>query len=157
SGLDANSADALFSLLSVEEGPLLAEVLRTLGRYPKLGAAAKIAPHANAKAAEVRAATLESLAELQAPEGKEAALKLLSDPEAIVRLAAGLAVGKLAVKAAAEPLLKLATDPDAGVRAASLESLRRLREARSVPLAVAALSDRATQLTALELLSEMGG
>jgi putative heme-binding domain-containing protein len=53
-------------------------------------------------------------------------------------------------------LLKLAADQDALVRAASLESLRILREKRGVPLAVVALDDRVTELPALQLLSELG-
>src|SRR5262249_14910143 len=50
-----------------------------------------------------------------------------------------------------------AGDPDAGVRGASLDALRRLREPRAVPLAVAALTDRATEVPALECLGELGG
>jgi putative heme-binding domain-containing protein len=55
-----------------------------------------------------------------------------------------------------EPLLKLATDVDPTLRRASLDSLRRLREPRAVPLAVAALGDRRLEIQALECLGELG-
>ena len=54
-------------------------------------------------------------------------------------------------------LLQLATDADPQVRLASLDALRQLAEPRVVPLAVAALADRTTQLAALECLAELGG
>jgi putative heme-binding domain-containing protein len=94
---------------------------------------------------------------LNAAEGNELSVKLLEDREPIVRRAAAAAAGKLAVRPAVDPLLKLARDADPGVRVASLESLRRLKEPRAVPLAVAALDDRVTQPAALELLGERGG
>jgi putative heme-binding domain-containing protein len=67
------------------------------------------------------------------------------------------AVGKLPLRTASDALLTLARDPDAGVRGASLDALRRLREPRVVPLAVAALTDRATEVPALECLADLGG
>jgi putative membrane-bound dehydrogenase-like protein len=157
--IKANSGDQLIPLARLlEEGPVLAEVFRLIGRYPKLDSAgALLASHTKSKAPEVRAAAIESLGELQAPEGNEPALKLLDDREAAVRRAAATAAGKLTIKTAVEPLLKLARDPDAGVRAAAIESLRRLKEPRVVSLAVAALDDRVTQLVALESLGELGG
>src|SRR5205814_1655569 len=100
---------------------------------------------------------VESLAELQAPEGRDVALRLLDDPEPLVRRAAAAAAGKLALKPATDPLLKLAKDSDADVRVASLAALRLLNEPRTVPVALAALDDRATQLAALELLGDLGG
>jgi putative heme-binding domain-containing protein len=63
----------------------------------------------------------------------------------------------LAIRSAADPLLRLTADADPHVRRASLDSLLRLEESRAVPPAVAALSDRATQMTALECLGRLGG
>jgi putative membrane-bound dehydrogenase-like protein len=158
-GFDATGAEQLIPLArGLEDGPVLAEVLRLLGRYPKLGgAAALLASRTASKVAAVRAAAVEALAELGAAEGKEPALTLLGDGEAAVRRAAAGAAGKLGVAAAVEPLLKLAKDANPGVRAASLDALRRLKEPRVVPLAVAALDDRLTQLAALECLHALGG
>ncbi len=83
--------------------------------------------------------------------------ELLGDPDARVRQTAADAAGKLLIRDAIEPLLKLARDPDLGVRGASLDALRRLREMRAVPFAVAALTDRATELPALDCLGDLGG
>ncbi len=158
-GFDANSAGLLLPLArGLEDGPVLAEVFRHVGRYPKLdGVAALLAPHTASKSAEIRAAAIEALGEIGAAEGKEPALKLLGDNEPLVRRAAASAAGKLLVKTAVEPLLKLAAEPDRGVRAASLDALRRSREPRALTLAVAAISDRVTQLAALDYLGELGG
>jgi putative heme-binding domain-containing protein len=146
----------------LEHGPVLAEVLRHLGHYPKSGKLAAVAARAlplyvTSEAPEVRAAAVEALGELQAVEGREPALKLLGDGVPLVRRAAAVAAGKLALKQAAEPLLQLAGDADAGVRRASLDALRQLHEPRAVPLAAAALDDRETQLAALACLADVGG
>ena len=65
--------------------------------------------------------------------------------------------GKLRLRPAADRLLKLARDPDAEVRRSSLEALRRLREPRAWPVAVAALADAETAVQALECVGELGG
>jgi putative membrane-bound dehydrogenase-like protein len=155
--LDATSASQLLPLTrGLEDGPVLAEVLRLLGRHPELNPAAILTSRSNSPVAEVRAAVIEAIAELKAPEGKELVVKLLADEKPEVRRAAARAAGKFAAKESVELLLKLCKDEDSGVRAASLESLRQLREPRAVPLAVAALDDRVTQLPALELLGVLG-
>lgn len=146
----------------LEPGPVLAEVLRRMGRYPPPGEpatlAAKMLPaYTMSPIPEVRAAAVEALGELHATEGQEPALTLLEDREPVVRQAAAVAAGKLVLRQAAEPLLKLAGDADAGVRGASLEALRQLREPRAVPLALAALDDRMTQLAAIDCLADLGG
>jgi putative heme-binding domain-containing protein len=161
----AVSADAplLVDLASgLEHGPVLADLLRHLGQYPRRGKPAALAARAlpayvTSEVPEVRAAAVEALGELQAAEGRDPALKLLGDGVPLVRRAAAVAVGKLALGQAAELLLKLAGDADAGVRRASLEALHQLREPRAVLPAVAALDDRETQLTALACLAEIGG
>ena len=53
--------------------------------------------------------------------------------------------------------LELTSDPDPGVRRATLDSLRQLREPLALPLAVVALSDRETEVTALRCIGELGG
>lgn len=146
----------------LEHGPVLADVLRRMGRYSRTGEpatlAAKMLPaYTTSEIPEVRAAAVEALGELHATEGQEPALTLLEDREPVVRHAAAVAAGKLVLRQAAEPLLKLAGDTDAGVRGASLEALRQLREPRAVPLALAALDDRMTQLAALDCLADLGG
>ncbi len=98
-----------------------------------------------------------ALAGLGGREAHDRVCKLLDDRAARVRAAAALAAGELALHPAADQLLKLAHDPDVEVRRASLDALRRLREPRSLPVAVAALEDQETALQALECVGELGG
>jgi putative membrane-bound dehydrogenase-like protein len=157
-GLDAaNEAGLLELAAAVEDGPVMAETLRRLGQRPKLASVPLLVRKSSAPSADVRAAAVEALAELKSAEAVDSVQRLLDDKDARVRQAAAAAAGKLLVKSAVEPLLKLATDADAGVRRASLDALRRLREPRVVPLAVTALTDRATELQALECLADLGG
>ena len=119
-GLDKDNAGRLLDLArGLEDGPVLAEMLRLTGRYPKLNAVALVASRVTSPVAEVRAAAVEALAQLNAPEGKDLTIKLLDDHEPVVRRAAAAASGKLAARAAIDPLLKLSRDTDAGVRVAS--------------------------------------
>jgi putative heme-binding domain-containing protein len=111
----------------------------------------------SARDAAVRAAAVEGLMALKANVAGGAIAKLLDDDDSHVRRAAALAVGRLEVKAAADKLLALARDGDPSLRQACLESLRLLREPRVVPLAVAAVEQHATQLTALQCLADLGG
>jgi putative membrane-bound dehydrogenase-like protein len=84
-------------------------------------------------------------------------LAFLDDPDPSARRLATVAVGRLGVRSAIERLLVLARDPDPGVCNASLDALRRLREPRAVPVAVAALGVRDMQLEALHSLEDLGG
>jgi putative heme-binding domain-containing protein len=81
----------------------------------------------------------------------------LQDLDATVRRAAVAAVGRMGISSAVEPLLKLARDPDPQLRQASLEALRQLRDPRALPMAVAGLSDRGTEVAALRCIGELGG
>lgn len=122
---------------SLEDGPVLAEVLRQIGRRPELKPVGLLKGKLGSLDAAVRAAAVEAL-----PEVEPASLhKVLEDREAVVRCAAATAAGKLGVRTAVPALLNLARDGDSAVRGASLESLRLLKEARAVPFAVAALAD----------------
>jgi putative membrane-bound dehydrogenase-like protein len=157
-GLDPAGERLLLELAgSVEDGVVLAELLRSVGKRPRLDANALLLRKAGSPSAEVRAGAVEALAERQAAGAAEVVLGLLADQAGEVRRAAAEAAGKLAVKPAADRLLQLARDRDTAVRRASLEALRRLREPRSVPLAVAALGDQETELAALDCLGDLGG
>lgn len=156
-GIDEASASSLLELAgALEDGPVLAEALRQSGKFPKLGAAPLLARKVKSSEAVVRAAAIEALGELRAAEGRAPVIELLQDKDVQVRRAAAGAAGKLEAKPAIEPLLKLVADPDPGVRRASFDSLRLLREPRAVPLAVAALNDRQTEVAALACLDELG-
>jgi putative membrane-bound dehydrogenase-like protein len=153
-----DAAESLLKLLpALEDGPVLADALRRTGKYPKTAAAAVLTPKLASPEAEVRAAAIEALGELRAPEGREPVASLLRDGDVRVRRAAAGAAGKLEARGAVESLLRLMTDEDVAVRRASLESLRLLREPRVVAPAVAALNDRNLELKALECLAELGG
>jgi putative heme-binding domain-containing protein len=97
------------------------------------------------------------VAQLHATEASEQVGRLLADSDTNVRLAAVSAAGALQIESAANALLNLAQEPDLTLRRASLNSLRLLKERRVVPLAIAALNHRETQLAALDCLSDLGG
>lgn len=157
-GLDAATPTALLDLSeALEDGPVLVRALNQLGKYPKLTSNAMLKRKLQSQEAEVRAAAIEALGELRTTPGSEALLQLLQDEDARVRRAAATAVGKLEARPAIDLLLKLAKDPNPLVRQASLDSLRSLRAPHAVSLAIAALHDRVTALTALEYLQEFGG
>jgi putative membrane-bound dehydrogenase-like protein len=157
-GLDETSPAPLLALAQVlEDGPILADALRRIGKYSKLPAAPVLTRKLSSPEAEVRAAAIEALGQLRAKEGRASLLALLQDKDVRVRRAAAGAAGQLEARQTIEPLLKLATDADPAVRRASLDSLRLLREPRAVPLAVAALGDRQVEIKALECLGELGG
>jgi putative membrane-bound dehydrogenase-like protein len=157
-GLDPSSEGQMLQLAGeLEDGPVLAGVLRQTGKRRNLEAASLLSHKLSSPSPEVRAVAIEALAELRVPEARQAVLKLLDDPEAPVRMAAVAAAGKLQARQAVEPLLKRAHDMDPGVRRASLSALGQLREPRAVPLAIAALTDRQVELQALECIGELSG
>jgi putative heme-binding domain-containing protein len=157
-GLDARSDDRLLAAAeAVEDGPVLAELLRAIGARKVAGAAPLLLRKLSATDAEVRARAVAALAELDVPEAREPVRKLLGDADGRVRSAAALSAGRLGLRSAADVLVKLTRDPDAEVRRSSLEALRRLREPRAVTAAVAALGDPETALKGLECLGELGG
>ncbi len=155
--LDGAAAAKLLAVAqTLEDGPVLADAIGRVSKYPKLPAAPLLIRKLNSPEAEVRAAAIEALGELGVTEGRELVQPLLQDKDVRVRRAAAGAAGKLAARQAIEPLLKLMTDADAAVRCASIDALCRLRERRAVPLAVAALGDRPLELMALKCLGELG-
>jgi putative heme-binding domain-containing protein len=157
-GLDPASEGRLLVMAeAVEDGPILADLLRAVGKRRTRGAAPLLLRKLTSTEAEVRAGAVGALAELAVPEADEPIRKLLADPDARVRSAAALAAGKLALRPAADQLLALARDPDAEVRRSSLESLRRLHEPRALAASITALGDRETALQGLEGVGAMGG
>jgi putative membrane-bound dehydrogenase-like protein len=157
-GLDEDKSAPLLTLAQVlEDGPILAQALRRIGKRPHLAAVPLLRNKLKSPEAAVRAAAIEAMGELRVEEGRDLVLPLLQDQDAHVRRAAAGAAGKLEARRAIESLLKLTSDSDSSVRHASLEALRQLREPRAVPPAVAALRDRQLELKALECLAELGG
>jgi putative membrane-bound dehydrogenase-like protein len=141
----------------VEDGPVLAELLRAIGTRKVRGGSKLLLGKLSSKDTDVRASAVAALAALGKSDAREPIGRLLADPQARVRSAAALAVGRLGARDAAGRLLNLARDPDAGVRRSSLEALRQLREARALPVAVKALDDGETAVKALECVGDLGG
>jgi putative membrane-bound dehydrogenase-like protein len=157
-GLDKANEGKLRDLAeSIEDGPVMAGLLSLISKRSIRGAIPLLLDKASSLSAEVRAAAIEALAKLEAPEAGKPVQKLLKDENAGVRRAAAAAAGRLKLRAASDTLLRLAQDTDAEVRRASLESLRRLGERRALPLALAALTDQQTELTALACVDDLGG
>jgi putative membrane-bound dehydrogenase-like protein len=142
---------------AVEDGPVLAELLRAIGARKARTGTTLLLRKATSASAEVRARVAEALAEIGAPESRSAVQKLLDDPDARVRAAAALAAGKLKLQSASGRLLELARDPGAEGRAAALTSLRQLGERRGLPHAISALSARETAPAALDYIARLGG
>lgn len=158
SRLDETNAGRLLELASaVDEGAVLAELIRQLTQRPTLNGTFLFVAKLNSSDPEVRTAAVEGLTARRVAEAGEAIRILLVDKEATVRRAAATAVGQLGVRAAVDSLLLLALDTDPAVRRASFDSLRLLGERRAVPLAIAVLTDRETQTAALECIAELGG
>lgn len=142
---------------AVEDGPVLAELLRALGTRKTDGGVPHLLRKVTSTDADVRMRAVEALAEIGTPEARAPVEKLLDDPDARVRAAAALAAGKLTIRSATDRLLARAGDPAAPVRAATLVALRRLGERRAQPAAVRALADRETAPAALDYLATLGG
>jgi putative membrane-bound dehydrogenase-like protein len=156
--LDAKSEESILDVaLRVEDGPVLAELLRAAGKRKLKQSSLILLRNLKSTDAEVRAAAVGAIGELELREAQDPIRALLKDPEARVRSAAAEAAGKSAIRAAADQLIKLVRDPDAGVRRSSLEALHRLREPRARPAAVAALADPDAAVAALKYLADLGG
>jgi putative membrane-bound dehydrogenase-like protein len=153
----ASKSDHSERLAALEDGPVLAEALRHVGRRRWLLTNSLLVGKLKSSEPVVRAAAIDALRELRIADAGEAIRTLLRDRDAGVRRAAAAAVSTLGVRSAVEPLLELTKDPDAGVRRASFDALRQLREPRGVPLALAALSDQETEVPALRCIGELGG
>jgi putative heme-binding domain-containing protein len=154
---EAGERDLSGRIASLEDGPVLAEVLKHLGHHRRIGATPILVEKLRSRSPAVRAAAIDALATLKVGDAGGLAEALLLDRDAGVRRAAVVALGTLGVRSSIELLLKLSNDADPGVRRVTLDALRQLREPRAVPLAVAALSDRETEVPALRCIGELGG
>src|SRR5262249_5149970 len=129
-GLVISSAEELLTLSqTLEDGPLLADALLRLAKFPQLASTPLLAAKLSSSEPQVRAAAIDPLAQLGGivPAERLVSLlhgvNLLQDKDAGVRRSAAAAVGKLQIKESIEPVLKLTADGDPGVRRASFEAL----------------------------------
>jgi putative heme-binding domain-containing protein len=156
-GLDARSEERMATVAeAVEDGPVLASLLRGVGARKARPAAQLLLGKLGSKDAGVRAAALDALAEVGGAGADRPVREHLDDSEPVVRAAAARAAGALGLRAAGDQLLKRARDADIEVRRSSLEALRRLREPRALPLALTALADPEMAVVALEVVGDLG-
>jgi putative heme-binding domain-containing protein len=153
----ANSIQLGTLAASLDNGPILAAAISRLDERALPKATPLILSKLASPDARVRMAAIEISTKLRVPGAAERLHERLADTDPDVRRAAAAAAGALGVKSSVDRLLALARDKDLTVRSASLDSLRQLEERRVVPLAVEALADRTTQLSALACLAELGG
>jgi HEAT repeat protein len=105
----------------------------------------------------VLAAAIRQVTKRSMPRAATLLVAKLGSPDPGVRAAAVEVGAALAVAGVGGRARVMLDDPDRGVRRTSLDSLRRLRDPRVVPVTVAALTDRETQLPALACIAELGG
>lgn len=159
---DVREARLIELARNLEDGDVLAGVLNELGAIGSQAEAneslaALLQNKVTSESAAVRAAAIDALGRRRITGGAGAVATGLQDRDVRVQRAAAFAAGQLEVHSAMPTLLQLGTADDATLRNECLDALRQLREPRVIPLAVAALPDRTTQLTALKCLAELGG
>lgn len=156
--LDANSESRILELIGeVEDGPVLAELLRELPKRRRLDGGQILLSKLDSTDASVRASALEALGDLQIAAATSRVPQLLRDNDVRVRRSAAAAAGKLAAMESVEQLVPMSRDPDAATRSAALASLRLLKSPAAAASAVAALNDPVTQVAAIDYLAEFGG
>jgi putative membrane-bound dehydrogenase-like protein len=156
--LDEASEPRLLDLArGLEDGPVLAGVLRELGKRPRLAVDSLVLGKLSSSDPVVRAAASDGVAALRVSASAEPVRMLLDDKDPSVRRAAVMAAGKLGVRAAVPRLLELGRDADVTLRRSCLESLHLLREPRAISLATASLAVPELRQEALSYLADFGG
>ncbi|HUG70318.1 MAG TPA: PVC-type heme-binding CxxCH protein [Pirellulaceae bacterium] len=156
-GLPADDVDELLAFgRQLEDGLVLAAVLKEFGNRPQLDATDLLLAKLDSSSADVRTEAIRSLGLRRSSSAREHVVRLLEDDNIVVRQAAAEAAGLLEVTDAADELLAFASRDDAGLVRASLVSLRQLKDARAVTQAIAALGNNETQLAALSYVRDFG-
>jgi putative membrane-bound dehydrogenase-like protein len=156
-GLTRKNENRLLDLAGkVEDGPVLAAVLETIGKRPRVPGNRLLIDSLSSASPDVRSSALQALGSRNVTEAGPHIPSLLVDGEPQVRRAAARAAGILKVRDAAPLLLKTAASNDLVLRRVSLESLVRLKEPGAVSLAVDSLPQTETQLAALNYLRDFG-
>ena len=153
----ANNAEPLLKIAqTMDDGPLLAAVLREFGTRPKLNADDVLLEKLKSPSSVVRAEAIRSLGKRNSKPALDHVERLLKESDADVRLAAADAAGRLGATDAGDALLTFAAESDTALITASLDSLRRLNNKRAVSAATDALDHRETQSAAIEYLRAFG-
>lgn len=139
------------------DGPVLAEVIKALGKVPANEVATVLLSRLHSKDRDVRAAVVKSLAD-RPTDGIALHLKeLLRDSDVRIRKGATILCGKLNQRELADQVIDFAADTDVELRSISLEALRAMQDSRAVEQAVKALDYPDAQLAALAYVAEFGG
>lgn len=141
---------------SVEDGPIMAELLLQIGRRANIEGDSILLDKLDSHNAEVRAAAIDALAMRNHYQAKGLIVRRLHDQDRRVLRSAAKAAGKLLATQAIPRLRELAAKGDVVLGGASLEALTALEDLHSVTLAIPALQRNETQLVALELLKQLG-
>jgi len=152
----ADESRLLHVAQALDEGPVLAALLRDLGHRDQVKSDRFLLEKLDSRVAVVRSAALDSLAERENREAARHVVELLKDPDLVVRRSAASAAGQLRVAAAARLLRKLVLSDDRELSRASLVSLKELQDSKAVSQAVTALQHEETQLAAVSYLVEFG-
>ena len=140
----------------LEDGPVLAALLRKFGDRPELDADQFLYQKLESAEPDVRAESIRSLGLREYPAARDWIPTLLADDSLAVQQAAAESAGLLKAVDAADKLLELSSVDDRVLVRASLISLRLLKDTRAVDAAVTALENHKTQIAAMQYLREFG-
>jgi len=153
----ADHAGALLQLASnLDDGPVLASVLREFGRRPELAADNLLLQKLDSDKPVVRVEAIRSLAKRDNKVAVGRIGRFLKETNSEVRLAAVEAAGQLDAVDTTETLLAFTAGSDRDLIAASLDALRKLHDGRAVLFATDALNHRTVQPAAIEYLKVFG-
>jgi putative heme-binding domain-containing protein len=156
-GVDASSERLLLTIAdSIEDGPVLAALFSELGERPALDADGLLLGKLDSTEPAVRAAAIDALTMRMSADLSEHLGRLLDDASGQVVREAVEACGVFEQSQHADRILSLAGGNDAGLQLAGLVTLKKLNDARAVPIATAGLESEITQLASLEYLEQFG-
>ncbi len=136
----------------LDDGPVLASVLREFGVRPGLVADDLLLQKLESASPIVRAEAIRSLGKRESRAAIDHVGRLLKQKYPDVRLAAAETAGRLRAAGTNELLLEYAHGDNGALIAASLDALRRLVDDRAVAQATQALERRETQSAAIDYL-----
>jgi putative heme-binding domain-containing protein len=148
--------DLLPLAVSLEDGPILAAVLDQLSTRREPAAGPMLVRRASSPDAEVRAAAVRAIGQLQWADARETVQMMLKDQDPRVRRDAAAAAARLQLSSAGDELVLLARDSDVFVQEASINALRHLRDARALPAALDCMIRAETHSAAIAYVAQFG-
>ncbi|MDA1232332.1 MAG: HEAT repeat domain-containing protein, partial [Planctomycetota bacterium] len=140
----------------LDDGPVLASLLREFGQRPELDADDLLLQKLDSIMPVVQAEAIRSLGKRKTKVALDHVARLLKQTDSEVRLAATEVAGQLRAADTKDTLLQFAAGSDQRLIAASLDSLRQLQDSGAVTLATDALVHRETQFAAIDYLKAFG-